>query len=161
VRGSVSHGPAEPARELEPARESLRGGAVPGVLLVTAVVVLGGVESGVPGVLGGVVGGGLALAAMSVGPLLVSWSSGRGPGVVMGSAVGGYTVTVLVLGVAFVALAGVSWVSSSYVAAALIAGATGCSVGQVRAAYRSRVPIFADRAPGDTGAREPRDDARG
>lgn len=118
-----------------------RAGAVPGAV-VGVVVTAAGLVRGGPGVLGAVVGSLLALAALSVPVLVVRATATASPPAVMGAALGGYGVCVLALAGAWTGLVGRSWLSGTFLAAALFAVTTAWMAGQVRGLLRLRVLAF-------------------
>jgi hypothetical protein len=119
----------------------LRGGALPAAavgVLGTAVSVLWGLHAAVAFAVGAVLAG----AALAVGPLLLRASRNASPPAVTAFAVIGYAGVVMVLGVAFLALAPVRWLSSEHLAAALVVVTVAGLAGQTRAVTRLRVLTF-------------------
>jgi hypothetical protein len=119
----------------------LRGGT----LCAIGVGVLGVVVSawwGVHGAAGFATGAVLATAALAVGPLLLHATRAASPPAVTMLAGGGYAGVVVLLGVVFLALEPVTWLSASHVAAALVAVTIAGLAGQIRAVTRLRVLVF-------------------
>lgn len=129
----------------------LRGGAVPAAL-VAAVVTLVSVRWGTAAVLGAVTGGVLVMAAMSVGPLLLHAAHDWSPPAVMAIATIGYGGAVVALGVAYMVLAQVPWLTPEWLGATLIAGTIGWLAGQLWATARLRVLAFDDPSGPADGA---------
>jgi len=126
-------------------------------VVVTLVSALWGPGAAVAAALGG----GLATAALAVGPLLLHATRDASPPAVTAAAAGGYAAVVVILGLAFALLAPVAWLSAEHLAAALVAVTVGGLAGQVRAVTRLRVPVFdeasSEQARGSSGP--PDDDA--
>lgn len=124
---------------------TIRGGAYPA--LAVGVLVAGiGTAWGWRAVLGGVLGAVLTVGAFVVGPLVVRTSARWSPPAVMLAAVLAYGVSVLVLGLAFLALARVDWLSQAAVGVAIFACSTAWLVGHIRTASRLRILAFGDAA---------------
>jgi hypothetical protein len=98
----------------------------------------------------------LAVAALAAGPLLLRASRDASPAGVTAVAVLGYAGVVVLLGVAFLALAPLSWLSEAHVAAALVTVTVAGLAGQIRAVTRLRVLTFGTtqdaRVAADAGA---------
>jgi hypothetical protein len=139
----------------------LRGGTVPAVCAGVLGIAFSALW-GWTGAAGFAVGALLATGALAVGPLLLHASRTASPPAVMAMAGGGYAGVVLVLGLAFVALGPLTWLSASHLAAALVAVTVAGVAGQVRAVTRLRVLMFGSPLdPRDESRGEPRaDDAR-
>lgn len=88
------------------------------------------------------IGAVLAVAALAVGPLLLRASRNASPPAVTAVAVMGYAGVVVVLGVAFLALAPVAWLSADHLAAALVVVTVAGLAGQIRGVTRLRVLAF-------------------
>jgi hypothetical protein len=88
------------------------------------------------------VGALLAVAALAAGPLLLRASRDASPPAVTAVAVLGYAGVVVLLGVAFLALAPITWLSADHLAAALVTVTVAGLVGQIRAVTRLRVLAF-------------------
>jgi len=124
-----------------PAATLWRGGALPGGVLgvlVAAASLLGGGRAAASALLGAVI----TLIALSVGPVLMLIAQHWSPPAVMVSALAGYSLAVLLLGLAFVVLEPVVWVSGEHVAFAMVAAVTGWLIGEIRAAGRLRILIY-------------------
>ena len=144
-------GPASPSGQTpDAALAMLRGGAVPATVVIAAVTLVSACW-GASEALGAIVGGLVVVAAMSVGPVLLRTARDWSPPAVMAVAVIGYGGAVIVLGVAFLILSSLSWLSPGPLGAALVAGTVGWIVGQVRAVARLRILAFGD-ASGRPGA---------
>jgi hypothetical protein len=98
------------------------------------------------------VGGVVATAALAVGPALLRAVRDASPLAVTAAATGGYAAVVIVLGVVFVVLAPMSWLSAEHLAAALVAVTIAGIAGQAHAVTRLRVLVF-DLAPAERGDR--------
>jgi hypothetical protein len=107
------------------------------------------------------VGALLAVAALAAGPLLLRASRDASPLAVTVAAVIGYAAVVVVLGVAFLALAPITWLSTDHLAAGLVTVTVAGLAGQIRAVTRLRVLAFgaaqepqvaADRGPASGNA---------
>jgi hypothetical protein len=141
----------------DPALELLRGGLRPtlvaGVALVTVVAFAGGRAA-----VSAVVGVGLAGLAMSAGPVTMRATRKWSPPAVMAVALISYGTVVIVLGVVYVALRQVAWVSAGHLAASLIVSGAAWTAGELQAARRLRVLAFGDLAavtdPPSTGGDE-------
>lgn len=146
----------------EPGALVLRGGTVPAVAAGALGVALSA-PWGWPGAAGFAVGALLATGALAVGPLLLRASRTASPPAVTAMAAGGYAAVVVLLGIAFVALGPLTWLSPAHVAAALVAVTVAGLAGQTRAVTRLRILTFA--SPVDTPVDEhdgpPRDPGGG
>jgi hypothetical protein len=140
---------------VSPAAALWRGGALPGGLLgalVTAGLLLAGGRAAGSALLGALI----TLAALSVGPVLMMIAQHWSPPAVMVAALAGYSLAVLLLGLSFVLLEPVAWVSGEHVAFAMVAVVTGWLIGEIRAAGRLRILIYGSesstgREPGVAG----------
>jgi hypothetical protein len=122
---------------------TLRGGAYP-ALVVGAALAAGGFAWGWRTALGAALGALLTVGAFVVGPLLMRTSAQWSPSAMMVAAVLAYGVSVLVLGLAFLVLARVEWLSQTGVGVAIFACSTAWLIGHVRTAARLRVLAFGD-----------------
>jgi fucose 4-O-acetylase-like acetyltransferase len=127
----------------DPALALLRGGAVPSSVIGTVVLIVG-VLAGRSEFLGALVGVVLASVAMSVGPLVMRTVRRRSGPAVLAASVLAYGVVVTFLGALFLIIAPQRWLSSSYVAAGLIAVGATWAVGETWAAARLRITAFGD-----------------
>jgi hypothetical protein len=84
----------------------------------------------------------LAVVALAAGPLLLRASRDASPPAVTAVAVLGYAGVVIVLGVAFLALAPITWLSADHLAAALVTVTVAGLAGQIRAVTRLRILAF-------------------
>jgi len=102
---------------------------------------------------GAAIGSLIALAALSIGPMIMRTGSQASPPAVMALAMGGYLTLVVVLGGAFLVLGSVPWAAPGFVGVALAVATTAGLAGQVRAATRVRVLAFgsADVGTGRSG----------
>jgi ATP synthase protein I len=128
-----------------------RGGVVPAVV-VGALVAAGSAAAGGRAAGSAAIGAVITVAAMSTGPGLMSISQHWSPPAVMASALGGYAITVLVLAVAFVLLAPISWLSGEHVGAAMVAVVIAWMAGQTRAASKLRILAYGSGTQGDERA---------
>lgn len=122
---------------------TIRGGAYP-ALAAGALVVVAGAFWGWRAMVGAAIGALLTVGAFVVGPLVVRTSSRWSPPAVMVAAVLAYGVSVLVLGLAFLVLARVDWLSQAAVGVAIFACSTAWLIGHIRAASRLRILAFGD-----------------
>lgn len=120
---------------------TIRGGAYP-ALAAGALVVVAGAFWGWRSMVGAAIGALLTVGAFVVGPLVVRTSSRWSPPAVMVSAVLAYGTSVLVLGLAFLALARAGWLDQLFVGVAIFASSTAWLIGHVRTAGRLRVLAF-------------------
>jgi hypothetical protein len=132
----------------------LRGGTVAAVCAGVLGVVLSTLW-GWDGAVGFALGALLATAALAVGPLLLHASRTASPPAVTVTAGLGYAGVVVLLGLVFVALGPLTWLSASHLAAALVAVTVAGLAGQVWAVARLRVLMFG--SPGDDRAESPRE----
>jgi hypothetical protein len=119
----------------------LRGGTVPALaagVVGTAVSAVWGAHAAAAFAIGAL----LAVAALAAGPLLLRASRDASPPAVTTVAVLGYAGVVVLLGVAFLALAPITWLSADHLAAALVAVTVAGLGGQIRAVTRLRVLAF-------------------
>jgi hypothetical protein len=119
----------------------LRGGALPAAV-VGVLTVLVSAGWGARAAWGAALGSMLACAALAVGPLLVRRVATWSPPAVTGAAMGAYAATTVLLGVAFLLLSPLSWLSAEHLAGGLVAVCLAWLAGQVRAVSRLRVPAF-------------------
>ncbi|HEX2809285.1 MAG TPA: hypothetical protein VHN80_24230 [Kineosporiaceae bacterium] len=133
-----------------PAAVMWRGGVLPAAV-VGALVTAGSAVAGGRAAGSALIGTVITLAAMSAGPWLMSISQHWSPPAVMASAIGGYAITVLLLAVAFVLLAPISWLSGSHVGIAMAAVVVAWMAGQTRAAARLRILAYGSGTQGDEG----------
>lgn len=85
----------------------LRTALVPGLLTVALGATAGGLLVGVDGLLGAVAGGAVGFASSLMTLFLMRWSAGLPVTVVMGVAVGGFALKMVILLVVMIALRGV------------------------------------------------------
>jgi hypothetical protein len=121
--------------------EIWRAGAVPAAV-VGGVLMLVSLTGGWTGVLGALVGTLLAIVALSVPVLVVKATSSASPPAVMAVALAGYMGCVLLLALAWIALAEREWLSAEHLGATLFATTAAWMAGQVRGLRRLRVLAF-------------------
>ena len=143
---------AGPARPVDAGTTLLRAATRP-ALAAAAVVAAVSAVWGWRAVGAAIVGGVLATAALAVGPGLLRAVRDASPLAVTAAATGGYAAVVIVLGLVFVVLAPMSWLSAEHLAAALVVVTVAGIAGQARAVTRMRVLVF-DPAPAERGDRD-------
>jgi hypothetical protein len=119
----------------------LRAAVLPSVVagvLVTAVAAFLGSRQAA----GCAVGAVLATVAVMVGPMVMRTFAHHSPPAVMAAAVGSYFLTVLLLGLAYMALGPVTGLSQAGVGVALIVCVLASMAGQVWAVGRARLPAY-------------------
>jgi hypothetical protein len=129
----------------------LRGGTVPALaagVVGTAVSAAWGAHAAVAFAIGAL----LAVAALAAGPLLLRASRDASAPAVTTVAVLGYVGVVVVLGVAFLALAPITWLSADHLAAALVTVTVAGLGGQIRAVTRLRMLTFGTPQDPQVGA---------
>jgi hypothetical protein len=134
----VSAGPTT-----DPAVALLRGGGIPALLTCVGVAAcclpVGPSAAG-----SAALGGGMAIIALAVGPLLLrlgrDWTSVG----LMALAVTGYGAVVFFLAVVFLLLSNASWLLGGYAALGVVACTSGWLAGQLRSTHRLRVLAFGD-----------------
>jgi hypothetical protein len=139
--GNTSRTPSAADHTRDPGGALLRAStAVAGVagVLVTAVSLVWGAHAALAAAIGSV----LAVAALAVGPLLLTATRNASPPAVTAAAAGGYAGVVVVLAIAFAVLAPLSWLSATHLAVALVVVTVAGLAGQVRAVTQLRVPVF-------------------
>lgn len=146
---TIVSGRAESAPEARPAIVLLRAGAVPGGVAGGVVAVASTVVSPQAG-LSALVGTVLAVAALAVGPGLMSFAANMPPPAVMSLALAGYGITVGLLAVIYVLLGKVTWLSGDHAGYAIAVAVTAWLVGQLRATMRLRILAFGTRPEGGT-----------
>jgi len=119
----------------------LRGGSVP-ALVAAAVGTAASAAWGAHAAAAFAVGALLAVVALAAGPLLLRASRDASPPAVTAVAVIGYLGVVLILGVAFLALAPITWLSADHLAVALVTVTVVGLAGQILAVTRLRVLVF-------------------
>jgi hypothetical protein len=129
----------------------LRGGSIP-ALVAAGVGTAASAAWGLHAAAAFAVGALLAVAALAAGPLLLGASRDASPPAVTAVAMIGYVGVVLVLGVAFLALAPITWLSADHLAAALVTVTVVGLAGQIRAVTRLRVLIFGGPQESQVGA---------
>ena len=144
--GAPAAAPATP----DPALALLRGGAVP-ALVVGAVLAVGLAFAGPSAAVGAVVGTVVTCLAMSAGPLVMRGTRRWSPPAVMAVSLLTYGVVVAVLGVVYLALSRVAWVSAGHLGVALIVCGAVWTAGELRAAARLRVLAFGGSADAADG----------
>jgi xanthine/uracil/vitamin C permease (AzgA family) len=148
----------EPPRvDAHPSGAILRGAGLPALAAVT-VVALAGLGSDRDHALSALVGGGLGIVALAVGPVL-QWLCRRlDPALALGVAVLAYCLVVGVAGFGYSALNDLPWLSGRWTAGGLLAAILAWTTGQMRAVSKLRQLLWSD-APlpvsGTTGGAEP------
>jgi ATP synthase protein I len=127
----------------DPALALLRGGMVP-ALVAGGVLVIVARFAGGRAMAGAALGSVVVCLVMSAGPLVMRGTRRRSPPVVMAASLITYGVVMLLLGVAYIALGRVTWVSASHFGIALIVGCLAWTAGAWRAAWRVRLLAFGD-----------------
>jgi hypothetical protein len=141
-------GPADGAvrapQTADPALALLRGGALP-ALVTGAVLAVAVAFAGARASAGAALGAALVCLAMSAGPMVMKAGRQWSPPAVMAVSLITYGAVVVILGVVYLALGRVAWVSSGHLGVALIACAVAWSAGELWAARRLRLLAFGDR----------------
>jgi len=129
-----------------PVGELVRGAAVPAVLgwLVLTLVALG---FGLDEVKSSLVGGGMAVLALTVGPVLHQLCRNLDPTMAVGVAVLAYGLVVVGLGLGFSLLNDTAWLVGGFAAAGVFVVAFGWAAGQMRAAAKLRQPLYQQEKP--------------
>ena len=131
----------------------LRGGLVPALVVGAASVTLSALQGARPA-LSAALGSVLAIAALTLGPLLLRRASTLSPPATTALALGGYTLAVTALGLAFLLLAPASWLAGTHLAGALVAVTLAWLAGLVRAVAQLRTPAFDVALPPPVAERE-------
>lgn len=137
-----------------------RAGAIPAAVVGGLVAVIS-LTGGLDAVLGALVGTALSIAALSVPVLVVRATATASPPAVMGAALGGYLLCVVLLAIAWIVLEGVDTVSHQHLAVALFAVTAAWMAGQVRGLVRLRVLAFGESADGAEAGRDTPGHGRG
>lgn len=140
-RSGSRGGPGGAGPSADPALDLLVGGVVPAALtgvVVVAVVAVAGTRA----MIGAAVGTVLVCLAMSAGPLVMRATRRWSPPAVMAVALIAYGAVVIALGVVYVALRQVAWLSADHLAVALVACGAGWTAGELRAAWTLRTLAF-------------------
>jgi hypothetical protein len=156
ARRGLDDGAVRPLETADPALALLRGGALPA--LVTGAVVIATVAfAGARASAGAALGAAVVCVAMSAGPMVMKVGRHWSPPAVMAASLITYGTVVVILGVVYLALGRVAWLSPGHLGVALIACATAWSAGELWAARRLRLLAFGDRARAADGPSTPRD----
>jgi hypothetical protein len=131
----------------DPALTLLRGGMVPALVTEGVLVIVAGFAGG-RAMAGAALGAAVVCGVMSAGPLVMRGTRRWSPPAVMAASLITYGAVVFLLGVAYIALERVTWVSASHFGIALIVGCLAWTVGAWRAAWRVRLLAFGDVEPG-------------
>lgn len=145
--GTTAGGP-----EQRPEDAVLRGAGLPAAVVAVVVVAVCAAWGG-RAAAGAAVGAALTLATFALGPALLRTSSRWSPPAVMVVAVSAYATSVVLLGVAFLALRDAAWLSPVTVGVAIFVVSTAWMAGHVRAAGRLRVLAFGS-PPGPSADRD-------
>ena len=143
-------GPKVATGTANPVGALLVGAAAPslaGLAVVTAVAALRGLDE----VGSALVGGGLALLAMAVGPVLHQLCRRLDPAMVLGIVVLAYGTVVIALGLAFSSLNDIDRLSGEFAGAGVFVIAAGWTVGQIRASLKLRQPLYTADHAADQG----------
>jgi hypothetical protein len=156
ARRGPADGAVRAAPTADPALALLRGGALP-ALITGAVLAVAVAFSGARASVGALLGAAVVCLAMSAGPLVMKAGRQWSPPAVMAVSLLTYGAVVVILGVVYLALGRVAWVSSGHLGVALIACAAAWSAGELWAARGLRLLAFGDRADTGDGPSAPAD----
>ena len=132
---SVAEGTTNPVGAL------LRGSAVP-ALLGLALLTVVALPFGSDQVKSSLVGGGMAILAMGVGPLIHQFCRNLDPAMSLGIAVLAYCLVIGLLWIGFSLLNDTSWLVGEFGAAGVIVATVSWAVGHMRAALKLRQPLY-------------------
>jgi hypothetical protein len=135
-----------------PALALLRGGLLPTLGTGGLLVVIVALSTDGRAAVGAALGAGLACLAMSAGPLLMHATRRWSPPAVMAVALLAYGLVVIVLGLIYLTLEQVAWLSAGHLGVALAVCCAAWTVGQLWAARRLRVLAFAGAGAGTDAA---------
>jgi len=124
-----------------PVGELFRGAAVPAVLAL-AVLTLAALLAGLDEAKSCLVGGGMAVLAMTVGPALHQLCRNLDPAMALSFAVLAYGLVVVGLWWGFSLLTDTAWLVGGFAAAGVFVVAFGWAAGQMRAAAKLRQPLY-------------------
>lgn len=126
-----------------PALALLRGGLLPALGTGGLLVVIAALAAGGRAAVGAALGAGLVCLAMSAGPLLMHATRRCSSPAVMAVALLTYGLVVIVLGLVYLTLEQVAWMSAGHLGVALIVCCAAWTAGELWAARRLRVLAFA------------------
>src|SRR3954452_21047623 len=119
----------------------LRGAAIPalgGLLVLTlAAAVLGSDQ-----LRSALVGGGMAVLALAVGPVIHHLCRRWDPAMSLGVAVTAYGTVIVLLWIGFSLLNDTSWLNGDFAAAGVVVASVGWAAGHIRAALRLRQALY-------------------
>jgi hypothetical protein len=127
----------------DPVLVLLRGTAVPSVSSVAVVAAIAALE-GLDAVASALVGGGMALLAMAIGPALHRLCRQVDPAMVVGIALTAYCTVVILLGLGFSLLNDTSWLSGPFAGAGVFVVALQWTVGLIRTSLKLRQPLYVE-----------------
>lgn len=143
ARPPAGNSPPGSGMTADPALALLRGGMVPALVTGGVLVIVAGFAEG-RAMAGAALGAAVVYVVMSAGPLVMRVTRQWSPPAVMAASLITYGAVVLLLGVAYIALERVTWVSASHFGIALIVGCLAWTVGAWRAVWRVRLLAFGD-----------------
>jgi hypothetical protein len=119
----------------------LRGSAIPALLglgLLTVVAVPFGLDE----VKSSLVGGGMAVLAMAVGPLIHQLCRQLDPALSLGIAVTAYSMVIGLLWLGYSLLNDTSWLVGEFAAVGVVVASVGWAAGHIRAALKLRQALY-------------------
>lgn len=134
-RPHVAEGTTNPVGRL------LLGSAVPALLAVAALTVIA-LPFGLNQVTSSLVGGGMAVLALAVGPLLNQLCRNLDPPMVLGIVVLAYCLVIGLLGAGFSLLNDTTWLSGNFAGIGVLVVTVAWAVGHMRAALKLRQPLY-------------------
>jgi hypothetical protein len=135
--GSVAQASSNPAATL------FRGAALPSLLAVV-VLALVALPFSPAGSASALVGGAMAMTAMTVPTVLHQFSRRVDPSLMLGIAVLAYFVVIGALGVVYSLINDASWLVGGFAGGGVFAVAAAWTIGQMRAASKLRQPLYQD-----------------
>jgi hypothetical protein len=136
---------------LHPSAAVLRGAGVP-ALAAVAVVALSGLLSDRDHALSALVGGGIGVVALAVGPVLQWLCRSLDPAMALGVAVLAYCLVIGGAGIGYSALNDLPWLSGRWTAVGLLAAILVWTTGQMRAVAGLRQLLYGDAPPPVSGS---------
>jgi hypothetical protein len=124
-----------------PVGELLRGAAGP-ALVVLAILAIVAVPFGLNEVKSSLVGGGMGMLALAVGPALHQLCRNLDPTMAVGFVVLAYCAVIGLLGIGFSLLNGTFWLVGEFAAVGVFVVALAWAAGQMRAAVKLRQPLY-------------------
>lgn len=119
----------------------LRGSAVPAVLGLAVVVAIAAFL-GADEVTSALVGGGMALLALGVGPLIHQLCRNLDPAMSLGVAITAYCTVIALLWIGFQLLNDTTWLVGNFAAFGVLVSTVGWAIGHMRAALKLRQPLY-------------------